>query len=236
MLRIYRNIGLFFVALFLVTLTGFYWRYLAKAPGFTGMPWFIHVHFTAFLMWFMLLIVQPFLIKYKKLQWHRWLGWFSYALVPVMLFTANRIQQLSYERDLASHPGAPDLDGLINTYVDLSTFALCYLIAIIYRKRLRVHICFITGTALVLLNPGLGRLFFHLLRSGSAVYWTFGVKQAVVAGFMAYEAIRLKKPILRSPWMLLFLILLAADIIYFELPGTPVWHWIADKIVRYTYY
>lgn len=51
-------------------------------------------------LWLIMLIAQPFLIKYKKLSWHRVLGKASYVLVPLILITAFLLIRNEYYRNL----------------------------------------------------------------------------------------------------------------------------------------
>jgi hypothetical protein len=81
--NIYHNLGYWFLFLILLVLAGFYSSYFLVF--FQPTPSIIHIHFTLMTLWIVMLIVQPFLIKYKKVAIHRMLGKISYVLVPLVL-------------------------------------------------------------------------------------------------------------------------------------------------------
>ncbi len=234
MRRAYRNIGYYFLAILVIVLLGFFQSYLAFVPR--TIPIWAHLQFASFLLWFALLIAQPFLIKLKRSRLHRKLGKASYFLIPVLVFSAHMMQRYAYMHLLVSLSPDDRLDPLLTAYLDLFFFVLFYVIAIIFRNNLPLHICYIVGTSLILLNPGLSRLFGDLFGEGlAAELLTFGLQLAVVPGFMIYEHRNVKKNIWKSPWPLLFSLILLKTVLYYILPGTGVWQWVAGEIVRWTY-
>ncbi len=157
MRRAYRNIGYYFLAILAVVLIGFYVHHLGGAAGSPVLPGFAWVHLVAYLLWFALLIIQPFLIKQKKPELHRLLGKASYFIVPVLVITAHEMQRIGYNAHLAQLAEDQRLGALLNTYLDLLFFVLFYLLAIFFSPDISKHICFMVGTSLILLSPGLGR-------------------------------------------------------------------------------
>src|SRR6186713_475252 len=81
------NAGFLIVFLMLLTLAGFYPTYISKFPAFENITNVQHFHGAMMMIWFSLLIVQPFLIGYKKHDVHRTLGKLSYVVVPVVLYS-----------------------------------------------------------------------------------------------------------------------------------------------------
>ena len=92
----YQNSGYWFLLLMPLVLIGFYPTYFAVLLKPT--PSIIHLHFSLMAMWVAMLIVQPFLYKYKKLRLHRAIGKVSYVLVPLLLITAYFMIRFSYYR------------------------------------------------------------------------------------------------------------------------------------------
>ena len=190
----------------------------------------------AYLLWFALLIIQPFLIKQKRPELHRLLGKASYFIVPVLVITAHEMQRIGYNAHLAQLAEDQRLGALLNTYLDLLFFVLFYSLAIFFSPDISKHICFMVGTSLILLSPGLGRLMFQIFRDGVvAEIITFSVQQAVIIVFMIYENKKVKKNIWKSPWILLFGLMLVKTALYYILPGTPAWQWLAGQMVRWIY-
>ena len=73
----YRNLVFFFFGIAVVIFIGFFKTYFGLFPSFAGVKTFHHFHASLLLLWLLLLIVQPMLIKYKRFELHRWLGRFS---------------------------------------------------------------------------------------------------------------------------------------------------------------
>ena len=236
MRRAYRNIGYYFLAVLAVVLIGFYANHLGRAAGSPALPGFAWLHLAAFLLWFALLIIQPFLIKQKKPELHRTLGKASYFIVPILVITAHEMQRIGYHAHLAQLPGDERLGALLNTYLDLLFFVLFYALAMFFSPDISKHICFMVGTSLILLSPGLGRLLFRLFRDGEvAGIVTFSVQQIAIILFMVYENRKVKKNIWKSPWILLFGLMLVKTALYYILPGTGAWQWLAGQLVRWVY-
>ena len=236
MRRAYRNIGYYFLAILAVILIGYYASYLRGVPASNGVSGFAHLYFVAFLLWFALLIIQPFLIKQKRPELHRKLGKSSYLIVPILVITAHEMQRIGYYAHLAELPEEQRLGALLNTYLDLFFFVLFYMMAMFYKADISRHICFMVGTSLVLLGPGLGLLLSQVIRNGAmAEMVAFAVQQAIIILFVVYEKRKVRKDIWKSPWILLFGLMLLKAGLYFGLPETSVWQSLAGLIVRWLY-
>src|SRR6202012_3749128 len=86
MKKIYYNSGYFFLILFAFVLLGFYKTYFGLIPRFDkSTTLLVHFHAAVLTTWVLLLIVQPLLVKYKKLKIHRLLGKLTYFLVPLIV-------------------------------------------------------------------------------------------------------------------------------------------------------
>ncbi len=77
------------------------------------------------------------------------------------------------------------------------------------------------GTSLILLGPGLDRLMFCLFRdSVVSEIITFSIQQAVIVFFVVYERRNVKKNVWKSPWILLFGLMLVKTALFYIIPGT----------------
>ena len=83
----YRNAGFFVLLLLAFVVWGFYQSYFSQFPAFPNITTVQHWHGGLLLVWFTLLIVQPFLIKYRSYTLHRRLGRVSYVLIPSILLS-----------------------------------------------------------------------------------------------------------------------------------------------------
>lgn len=151
-----RYIGYSFLLLIPITLFGFYKTYFSRLWELTAN---IHVsiHFHAFVasLWILLLIVQPFLIYYKKHWAHRVLGKFSYILFPVLLFTFFLMIRRLYDRG--------EMKDALFPAVNTVLLLIFYIPGIYYRKRPSIHMRYMIATALVFLDPAIGRIVFFWL-------------------------------------------------------------------------
>ena len=89
----YTNSGILIIGLLMLSIVAFWQSYYIVF--FTSE---VYVHFHAFtaILWFALLIVQPYLIKKRKVNLHRMLGKISYpvaglVVISILLLAHNRI-------------------------------------------------------------------------------------------------------------------------------------------------
>lgn len=154
----YRTSSYLFIAVLLMAFAGFYKTYFGFFPHFGGISTALHVHVVLVLLWFSILIVQPFLIRGKKLDLHRLIGKVSYGVVSLLVLSIVWLTRLEFIRNTPVAPGEPDL-RLIGT-ADLSCFVLFYSLAIYYRHKTSYHARYMVMTVLPFINPALGRLGF----------------------------------------------------------------------------
>ena len=169
----YQNLGYWFLLIVVMVVAGFYETYFITFPEPSNLM--IHLHFVAMCLWIVLLIVQPFLIKYKKRRLHRTLGKVSYVVVPLVLFTTfmialNRYNIIIGERttaNLAAATKMPDWKIRLNTLADLGLaivyftwLAIFYTLAMVNRKRSSAHARYILAAALTVTGPTVDRFLY----------------------------------------------------------------------------
>ena len=93
-----RAIAYWFLLLIPLIAWGFYHTYFSVF--FQPHPSIIHLHFALMMMLATMFIVQPLLIRYKKLALHRMIGKISYVVVPLLLITGFFLIRFVYYRDL----------------------------------------------------------------------------------------------------------------------------------------
>lgn len=166
----YHNLGYWFLLFILLAFAGFYTTYFVII--LEPMPALIHVHFVLMTLWVFMLIAQPFLIKFKKLSWHRLLGKVSYVLVPLVLITAFLLIRHGYYRDIDElHKEA--IKGLKHyneaeilkkaakepiALIYFIWFVLFYILAIKHRHKSPKHARYMLATALTLTGPTVDRI------------------------------------------------------------------------------
>lgn len=195
--KVYRTSSYLFIAVLLMAFVGFYKTYFGLFPRFGGISTAFHVHAVTVLLWFAILIVQPFLIRGKKLELHRLIGKVSYVVMPLVVLSIVWLMRLAFIRNTPVAPGAPDI-RLVGI-ADLTFFVPFYGLAIYYRQKPSYHARYMALTVLPFINPSLGRLGIPgpiialLIFVGLLTYERFHNKiyRPYLIGLIAYLAIYL---------------------------------------------
>lgn len=233
--NIYPNLGYWFLTLIALVFAGFYTTYFSVL--FQPKPAFIHFHFMLMALWIIMLIAQPFLIKYKKLTLHRTVGKASYVLVPLVLFSAFlmiRQEYYGYIVDLGQEvaPALTHTEILKQAanepiaLIYFTWFTLFYLLAIINRRRSNIHSRYMLATALTLLGPTVDRILgIHfgvetLLGFIPSYLVSFLIIDMVLA-LLLYSDYKNKKSVRALTTCLL--IYLAGQVLYFLTPYFDWW-------------
>lgn len=166
-INIYYNLGWWFILFIFLSFAAFYTTYFSvilqpKDP-------ILHIHFILMTIWMLILVVQPFLIKYKKLALHRTIGKISYGVVPMVLLSAFLMMRYSYYgyinglqqsgKQLSQHQVyqlAASYEAIALLY--FSWFLIFYILGITYRKKALPHARYMLATALTLLGPIMDRI------------------------------------------------------------------------------
>jgi hypothetical protein len=233
----YHNLGYWFLFYIVLAAAGFYTTYFSRLSA--SMPPFIHIHFVLMALWLIMLIAQPFLIKYKKLSWHRLLGKASYVLVPLLLITAFLLIRNEYYRNL---------DGLNKEVISGSKkysvsemlkmaaatpiglfyfiwFLVFYILAIKNRRRSSKHARYMLATALTLTGPTVDRIVgihFHIYTIGglSSFVLSFLIIDLVLASLLYLDYSNKKET--KTLWTCL-IIYITGQLLYYLLPTFDGW-------------
>ena len=233
----YHNLGYWFLLFIILVTAGFYTTYFTRL--FEPTTAVIHIHFVLMVLWLMMLIAQPFLIKYKKLSWHRLLGKASYLLVPLVLLTAFLLIRDEYYRNLdglnlevakglKQYSSAEILQRVAATPIALFYFiwfALFYFLAIKNRRKSTKHARYMLATALTLIGPTVDRIVgihFHIYHIAgiSSFVLSFLIIDIVLA-LLLYLDYKNKKET-KTLWTCLA-IYTVGQLLYFILPTFDCW-------------
>ncbi|PKP17823.1 MAG: hypothetical protein CVU07_03305 [Bacteroidetes bacterium HGW-Bacteroidetes-23] len=220
------------VVVLFITLIGFFKPYLGKFPSFESVPLITHLHFVAFLSWFVVLIWQPILIRQKKFETHRKVGRLTYFLVPILVVTIIGIvyHQLSF-----FVPGESNESVYINMLggsLSGTSFVIYYIIAMINTKNTRQHIAFVIASSLVLLNPGLSRMVALISDKETGLLAMITTPFIVLLFILLYEKFRLKKNILKSPYALIFLLFALELILFINISQSEFWRNFVEQLAK----
>ncbi|MEQ8470232.1 MAG: hypothetical protein RIC35_03565 [Marinoscillum sp.] len=154
--RLFIAFIIFLIAALIAFWPGYFGRILAPLDSH------LHRHGLAMTLWCILLIGQAVLIKNRQFIIHRWAGYFSYLLVPIIAFTAF---------DLVNHlfHGATRLSVGHFYFLALSinsifAFLIIYGLAIYFRKNAALHAKFMICTVFPLFTPITDRLIYRFFR------------------------------------------------------------------------
>ena len=233
----YHNLGYWFLLFIILVAAGFYTTYFTRI--FEPAPAIIHIHFVLMALWLMMLIAQPFLIKYKKLKWHRLLGKASYLLVPLILLTAFLLIRNEYYRNLETlnleaatglkqYTAAEILKRAAATPIGLFYFVwfgVFYFLAIRNRRQSPKHARYMLATALTLTGPTVDRILgiqFNLnYIAGISSYVISFLIIDIVLALLLYLDYKHKKET-KTLWTCL-VIYITGQLLYFILPTFDWW-------------
>jgi hypothetical protein len=172
----YRGISLFFIFVMALITWGFYKTYLIFFPSFSGFNNVQHFHGAMMMIWMLLLIVQPLLIRSGKLAIHRMIGKLSYAIAPLLIVSIFLVSRMVYHRpEPVTHQEKIAMIALSIPF--LAGFIVFYSLAIINRRETPRHMRYMIGTSFLMIAPGLGRALIvimachYMMQSTTAIIW-----------------------------------------------------------------
>lgn len=148
------------VLLFIVLQIGFHPTYIQYFPAFKQFTWLHHVHGALMASWVILLLLQPILIHREKLAAHRFIGKLSYITAPLMIISMFLVLRLTYQKHILVTSVREEMATQASIIMQLVSFIILYTLAIVYRKHTFYHMRFMIGTALLMITPTLGRVFY----------------------------------------------------------------------------
>lgn len=145
---------LFFVIFFLFMIWGFWFTYFSKMGE--QVNYRLHFHGITLISWCFMLIVQPWLIRLKKVALHRKIGLLSYLIVPLILFST--IDLLKF-RLLGLQHTSPYSNFAIALILNaLLVFIILYGLAIYHKNKGTIHARYMLCTVFPMLPPVTDRI------------------------------------------------------------------------------
>ena len=184
--RKYRNLGYILMLLFPLIFAGFYHTYFKNFPNADHITYVEHLHATIAIVWVLLLIIQPVLIRNKNYRLHKKLGKFSYFVFSLLI--------LSFIPQVIKVIKTEPLENLFFPLADACLLLTFYLLAIYYRRNIAKHMRYMIAGALVLLGPTIGRMG-PLLFGWSGLLTQnvqYGIIYSILVSLLIYDAKKLK--------------------------------------------
>ena len=160
------------VGLLLVAVIGFWNSYFSKLLDLENdFNLYFHFHVLMAGLWIIVLIVQPILIKKRKWQLHKQVGFVAHFLIVLFFISVLLLThyQLSIEK-------ATNYVGAFIPFKDLFILSVAYFIAMKYRKVVGIHARGMVVTGIAFIEPALIRAIGHLFPSLDNKYlWTIAI-------------------------------------------------------------
>ena len=150
-----------------------------------------------------------------------------------MLYSIFIASREEYYRDFANYSREAALGGLYLDMTLIAAFAVCYVLAIGYRKRTPLHKRYMIGTALIILGPGLVRLLsiyelFGVLEFETYILLTFGCVSAIILLLLINDLV---KRFPYQPYLVVLLLNVSIGLGYSYRMDAP-WQGIASLIEK----
>lgn len=218
----YKTLIALFIAISVISVAGFYKSYFQFFPYFENTAFFTHIHFVIFLSWFAILIWQPILIKQHRFSLHRKVGRFSYFLAPVMVVSILVMVKMNIATNL-SNSKEQAVIAFTGAILDIVSFSVFYIISMVNKNQIRWHVGAMIGASLIILNPGLGRLISTHFNQELGILAMSLTPFLVSLPILFYEKFKLKRPALKSPYLLISVIWILELVLFIILPGMDFW-------------
>lgn len=246
--NLYNNLGYWFLPFIALVIIGFYPTYFGII--FRPMPSIIHVHFTFMIMWVMMVITQPFLIKYKKFTWHRRIGKLSYLIVPLAIITGFAMMRYAYYNQITFlrlqvmqgklSLNESDIVKQAGVYIEITVlyltwFILFYTLAIMNKRHTPSHARYMLASALLLLGPTVDRIVYNTQIAYAPDHpfryelLSFFIQDIVIAALMIKDIKSKKRTKALRTCLIIFL---AGQILYFTVEQTEVYSKIAMFLMK----
>lgn len=209
------------MALLVLAGLAFWPQYLSR-PG-ASIDVYTHVHAFLGLLWMLTLIVQPWAVAARRMHVHRTLGRLTYALAPAFVVTGVLVAHVRFSR----MPEEIFVREAFSLYLPLfvaSLFGLAYSMALRWRHAPLVHARFMASTAVLFIDPVLGRiLFFNFPPLPEPLLYQAITFSLVTAILVAMLRTLPEGTAGRAAYRAYVALAVAAQLLWFALPPTAVW-------------
>lgn len=195
--------------LFIALQIGFHPTYFQYFPEFKNFTWLHHIHGALMASWIVLLVVQPMLIYKGKYAVHRLMGKLSYVIAPLMIVSMFLVLRFTYHKHVLDISMNEEMSNQAPIIMQLLSFTVLYALAIIYRRNTFYHRRFMIGTALLMIIPILGRVFFAYF--GAEFWYDLYVSVGSAAVLLLYD---IRKKVDWKPYAIVTAVLLSILVVY----------------------
>ncbi len=211
--------GVWIGALAVLVLAGFWKTYFSRLGLADAVT---HLHAGFMLAWVAMLLVQPWLVRTRRMALHRQVGQFSYGLMPGVLLSALWLSHLRMAAAPAEMFGLQAMLLYLGTAASLM-MALFWGLAIRHRREPALHARYMVATALVMIDPAMARLMLALMPEGlrfNPSWGGYALTFAVLAVLMWFER---AAPRGRGVFRFVAAVFVVNFVLLHVVPGTQPW-------------
>lgn len=200
---------------------------------FSGLPMnaLIHAHAASMVLWILMLAAQAWLIRARRNKLHRRVGRSSFVIAPLILLLTVLVVHGTLDRK----PEITPLDARFEIYdlMQVVGFGLAWALALVYRRKISLHVRFMVSTAFAFGNA----IVFRILMSW--FQWVPGLSVAddpdnifhvaivngtlLVLALLALIAMDWRAGIRRSPFWLVTVTTVIIHVGFFTFAKTEEW-------------
>jgi len=183
----FNNVGYFAIALLVISILGFWPSYFSKFfDGTDDFNFYYHFHLAIALLWIALLILQPFLIKKKKVALHKRIGKLSYIILPLLIISVILLKHSTTNPEIIKGLGASLWFVIKHSVIILVMFT----IAMRYSKNMQIHARAMIAIGIEFLEPGWARFIFNTLLPKPDFYLGLGISVTTMYALVVYLIIK----------------------------------------------
>ena len=226
----FNKTGYYAVGLLFIAVLGFWPTYFSKFfDGTADFSFYFHFHFMMATSWIVLLIVQPILVRKKKLSIHRQVGKLSFIILPLFFVSVILLKHSLIGGEVTEGLGA----GLWLQLKDLVIIGTMFTIAMVNKKTMQIHARAMIATGIVFIEPTLGRFIILTVLPEPDFYLGLGITVAIMYALII-SLIILERKQTKGRWvfpLLLAMYVVFHILIFFEI-SFPLWDSIAAWFVQ----
>lgn len=193
----YKNLHIWMIIPFLLMQTGFFDSYWAT---WKTEQWMRHMHALSAMLWYALLIVQPYLATHGYLRYHRTWGIIGFFVAGATAFTAISLLPQDVEFGDRGGFGAPFTADffygiVIVELIMMVAFIYAVIMAIVKRRQKDEHALWLITTVFYIMMPGLGRgMVFPVFEYFGPNNWlALAITSVLIITTLIIIGLRLKK-------------------------------------------
>jgi uncharacterized membrane protein YozB (DUF420 family) len=158
--RQYKNLGYFLLILVAFVAAGFYKPYFSLIPSFdASITPLVQTHAILLMSFVALLVVQPLLIRNRQRELHKSLGRLTYFLMPLLVASCVGVIFKEYDEAFSQSASAGfALRSIFSDAAQVFLLAGFYLLAVLHRRNVPVHMRYMIAVALIVAPAGIARV------------------------------------------------------------------------------